>query len=128
MEPRHVQTSGSPLAAIWSLNPANDLGECWQFHQIILGDGFERLPGLAPGGEPADDHERVEPFFPQQMRHPGAGRFACSSTVEVNVFIFRKSLDLFFEIVGFDADRTFDALRSDVVVAVAAHVDDLYSI
>src|SRR5271156_4014155 len=61
------------------------------------------------------------------MRHPGAGCFACSSTVEVNVLVFGEVLDLFIQIVGFDADRTFDAFGPDVVVAVAAHVDDLHA-
>jgi len=41
------------------------LAECRQFDQIVFRNGLQRLPGFAPGGESADDHERVESFFPQ---------------------------------------------------------------
>src|SRR5580693_9293836 len=98
-----------------------------KFHQIVLRDRFQRFAGLAPGSESADNHERVESFFPQQMRHPGAGRFARSSTVKVNVLVFGKVLDLFLKIVGFDADRAFNSSSPGVVVAVAAHVDDQHA-
>src|SRR6266576_5050854 len=60
------------------------------------------------------------------MRHPGASRFACSSTVQVNVLVFGQILDLLIEIVWLDADRALDALSADVVVTVAANVDDLH--
>jgi hypothetical protein len=36
-----------------------------QLYQIILGHRLERLPGFAPGGDSANDDERVESFFPQ---------------------------------------------------------------
>ncbi len=80
------------------------LTERGQLYQIVLGNRLSRFPGLAPRGQSTDDHERVESFFPQQMRHPGAGRFARSSTVEINVFVFWKILDFFLQIIGFDAD------------------------
>src|SRR5579864_605877 len=85
-------------------------------------------PSLAPGGESADDHIRAESFFPQYVRHPGARGFACSSTVQVNVLVLGQVLDLFLEVVGFDADRAVNPLRAPVIVAMAADVDDLNAI
>src|SRR5580704_15221721 len=63
-----------------------------QLHQIVLRHGFQWFAGLAPGSQAADDHERVESFFPQQVRHPGAGRFARSSTVKINVLSLGRFL------------------------------------
>ena len=100
------------------------LGKCRQLYQIIFRHRLQMSAGFAPCGETANDDKRVEAFFLQQMRHPGAGRFACSSTVEVNVLIFGEIFDLLVQIVGFDADRPGDSLRSYVVIAVTAHVDD----
>ncbi len=60
--------------------------------------------GLAPCRQTADNHKRVETFLLQQMRHPGAGRFARSSTVKVNVLVLGQILDLLLEIVRLDAD------------------------
>ena len=87
-----------------SLASEESSAESRQPHQIVLRSRLQRLPGLAPGGQAADDHERVEAFFLQQMRHPGACPFARSSTVEVNVLVFGEILDLLFEIVGLDAN------------------------
>ncbi len=99
-----------------------------QLHQIILRNGFQWLSGLAPCGQPSNDHERAESFFPQYMRHPGAGCFARSSTVEINILVFRKIFELFLEIVGFDANRTMDPLRSDVIITMTPYVDDQYAV
>src|SRR5689334_9071857 len=59
------------------------------------------------------------------MRHTGAGGFACSSTVQINVLVLGQVLDLFVEIVGLDPDRAVDSFGADVVIAVATNVDDL---
>lgn len=75
-----------------------------QLHQIILGDRLQGFSRFAPGSQTADDHECVESFFPQQMRHPGAGRFARSSTVEINILVLGQVLDLFLQIVGLNAN------------------------
>ena len=60
--------------------------------------------GLAPCRKPADDHVGIESIFPQYVRHPGARGFARSSTVQINVLILGKVLDLFLKIVRLDAD------------------------
>src|SRR5579872_7198184 len=62
------------------------------------------------------------------MRHPGARGFACSSTVQVNVLVFWQILDFFLKIVRLNADRAIDSLGTDVVITMAANVDDLYAI
>src|SRR5580658_4809085 len=46
-------------------NPTTSLTKRWQLDQIVFWNRFQRLAGLAPGGEAADDHERVEAFFLQ---------------------------------------------------------------
>ena len=63
------------------------LRERRQLYEVTRGYRLERLACLLPGSHPAHDNERVESLFPELQRHPGAGRFACSSTVDINVFI-----------------------------------------
>ncbi len=104
------------------------LTECGQFHQIIFRHRLDGFSGFAPGGEAADDHKRVEPFFPQQMRHTGAGGLACSSAVQVDVFVFGKVFDFVLKIVGLNSNRVLNSSRTGIVIAVAPHVDDLHSI
>jgi len=65
-----------------------------QLHQIIMRHWLERVPGFPPCREPADYDKRVKSSFPQQVRHPGAGRFAHSSTVEINVLIFGQLFNI----------------------------------
>ena len=101
------------------------LTEGWQLHQIVFRYGLQWFAGFAPGSESADDHERVESFFPKYVRHPGARGFARSSTVEIDVLVLGEILDLFVEIVGLDADRSENALGANVVIPVAAHIHDL---
>jgi hypothetical protein len=42
-----------------------DLGKGWQFHQITLRHGFERMASFAPGGEAACDHEGAKSLLSQ---------------------------------------------------------------
>ena len=55
--------------------------EIGQTEKIFGRHGLKRISGFAPSREAADDHKRIEPIFPQQMRHPGAGRFAQSGAI-----------------------------------------------
>jgi hypothetical protein len=95
-----------------------------EFDQIVVRHGFERMSRLTPSLQTAGDDERLESLFLQEMRHPGAGRFARSSTVEINLLILGQVLDLFQQVVGFEPDGPRNALRVCVVVAVAPHVCD----
>lgn len=81
---------------------ARALVEGWQLYQIVFGYRFDGFAGFAPRRQAADDHECVEAFFPQQMRHTGAGGLARSSTVEINVLVFGEILDFIFQIIRFD--------------------------
>jgi hypothetical protein len=45
-------------------------------NQIIFRDGLYFVARLTPSRQSADDYERVESLFPQQVRHPGACAFA----------------------------------------------------
>jgi hypothetical protein len=56
-------------------------------HEVALGHGLNRMSGFAPGRKAAHDDKRVESVLPKQMRHTGAGRFALSSTVQVDVLV-----------------------------------------
>src|SRR5260370_30415073 len=96
------------------------LRERWQLHQVIQRYRLRRLSSFAPGSQSADDHERVESFFPEQVRHPGAVRFARSSTVKINVLVFGKVLDFFLKIVSLNPNRALDPRSSGVVIPVAA--------
>src|SRR6266853_3509252 len=58
------------------------------------------------------------------VRHPGAGRFACSSAVEIDILFPGKILDLLLQVVGLDANRALDPLGAGIVVPVAANIDD----
>ncbi len=60
----------------------------------------------------------------EYQRHTGAGGFALSSAVDVNVFVLGEGLEFFVELIGFDADGAGDAGGAGVVVAVAADVDE----
>ena len=64
-----------------------------QLYQVAWRYRFQRLAGLLPGGHASHDHKRVESFFPQLQRHPGAGRFARSSTVDINVSLLGERLE-----------------------------------
>jgi len=102
------------------------LVERGQFDEIVLGNRLQVSSRLAPGSESADDHERVKSFFPQQMRHPGAGCFAHSSTVKIKILVLGEVLDFLLQVIGFDANGANDALGSRVVIAVAANVHNLH--
>src|SRR5215472_6434628 len=105
-----VFSAGTPFSTqeVWR-PPASEhclkLGEGRQLYQIIFGHGFQMAPGLAPCGQSADDHKNAEPLVHQYVRHPGARGLARSSTVQINVLIFGKVLDLFLKIVRLDANR-----------------------
>ncbi len=94
---------------------------------IVVWDWFERLAGLTPGCQSSDNDERLESFFPQYMRHPGAGSLACSSAIDINVFVLGKSFQFFGQMIGFNADGPLDAFGVGIVIAVAAHVHDLHA-
>src|SRR5579863_4580314 len=98
--------------------------EGWQFNQVVVGDAFDGLSGFAPGAEPAGDYVDFKSQLDQLLRHTGAGGFALSSAVEINLLILGEVLDLFDEVVGLDADGAGDAFGVGVVVAVAADVCD----
>ena len=85
---------------------------------------LEGMSGLAPGVQSANDDESLESMFLKYLRHPGTRGFALSSTVEINLPIVREILDLFLQIVGFQANRSGDSLRMSIVISVAADVGD----
>jgi hypothetical protein len=100
------------------------LGECRQFHHILLRYRLEWLARLAPRCQPTFDHEGVEPSLAQFKRHPGARRFARSSAIQINVLISWQVLDFLDELIRLEADRSPDALCTGVIVAVAANIHD----
>jgi hypothetical protein len=97
--------------------------ERWEMHQIGLRDRLRGFPGLAPCCQAAHDDKRVESLLAEQMRHTGAGGFALSSTVEVNVFVLWEGLDFVGKVIGLDANGALDSRGAGIVVAMAAHVD-----
>ena len=87
-----------------------------------MGDSFERMPGFAPGGKAAGDYKHLESEFLQLVRHPGAGCFSLSCTVEINLVLLGQFFDFFNEIVGLNANRSGNALGVGIIVAVAADI------
>ncbi len=63
-------------------------------YQIAVWNRLHRLTRFAPSCQATHDDKSVESLFPQQMRHTGAGRFALSCTVQVNVLVLGKLGDL----------------------------------
>ena len=100
------------------------LAESWQLDQVVVGNSLHRVSGLAPGAQAAGDDEDFESELLQLARHPGAGGFAQSSTVEINLSLLGQVLDFFNQVVGFNADRSGNALGVGIVVAVAADIGD----
>src|SRR5581483_3591067 len=109
-----------------SQGPMANSAEGRQVDEVVLGDGLERVSGFAPGLQPAYEYERIESLFSEQMRHPGARGFACSSAIDINVFVARQVLYFFLEVIGFDPDRSLDALGAGVIIAVTADVNHHY--
>ena len=99
-------------------------GKGWQFHEVVVRNGFKGMSGFAPGAQATGNHKRAKSLFVQEERHPGARGFALSSTVKIDVAIFREVLQFLRKIVLFNADRTLDAAGIRVVVAMTAHVDE----
>src|SRR5271167_278166 len=82
------------------------------------------MSGFAPGTQPTGDDEHFESDILQLAPDPGAGGFALSSAVEIKLAIFRQILNLFDEVVGFDANGAGNAFGIGIVVAVAPDVGD----
>ncbi len=95
-----------------------------QLDQVVVRHWLNGLSRLSPGTQSTGDYEHLESFFDQQLRHTGASGFACSSTVEINLSLLRQVLDFFFQAIGFEANRSRDALRVRVIVSMAAHIGD----
>src|SRR5229473_1240725 len=62
------------------------------------------------------------------MRHTGAGGFALSSTVQINVLVAWQLIHLLIQVVGFNANRSVDAMRPGVVVAMATDIGDNHAL
>ena len=65
---------------------------------------FDGVSRLAPRPQATDNDESFESVLLKELRHPGARGFALSSTVEINLAIVREILNLFLQIVGFQAN------------------------
>jgi hypothetical protein len=81
-----------------------ELGKRGQFQQVVTGHRFQRLPGFAPRRKATLDYKSPEACFPEHQRHPGAGRFACSSAIEKNVLVVCQLGKFHRQMVGFDPD------------------------
>ncbi len=100
------------------------LPEGGQLDQVVVGHAFDRMSGFAPGTQSTGDDEHFESDILQLAPDPGARGFALSSAVEINLAIFGKVLDLFDEVVGFDANGAGNAFGVGIVVAMAPDVGD----
>ena len=58
------------------------------------------------------------------MRHTGAGGFALSSTVQVDVLVFGEPGDFLGKLIGLNSNRAPDSGSAGIVVTVAAYIDE----
>jgi hypothetical protein len=93
-----------------------------EMHEVVVRHSLDRLASFAPGRQAADDDEGVESVLAKDMRHTGAGGFALSSTVQVDVLILRERRDFLRQIIRLNADGAENACGAPIVVAVAAHI------
>ena len=84
----------------------------------------ERVAGLGPAAESADNHVSLEAVFDECMRHPGASGFAHSSAVDKNVLVGRELRERGSQVAGFEPDGAANARSAAVIVALAADVND----
>ena len=75
-----------------------------EFYEIVGGNAFDGMSGFAPGAQASSDHKHFESELLQLMRHTGAGGFARSSAVEINLLLLGEVLDFFDQVVGLDAN------------------------
>lgn len=80
------------------------LSKSWQLHQVIMGDDLHWLSGFSPSRETALNDKRIETFFPELQRHPGAGRFACSSAIQIDVFFRSQGFEFLGKIIRFQSN------------------------
>jgi len=80
------------------------LGKSRQLQQVVTGHRFQGLPGFAPRRKATLDDKSPEACFPEHQRHPGAGRFACSSAIEKDVLVVRQLGKFDRKMIGLDPD------------------------
>ncbi len=97
--------------------------EIRQMHEVFVRHVLHGESSFSPSRKAAVDYKCIECFFPQQMRHPGAGRFAQSGAVQVDILVMGEALGLLLQVVRFDANRSLDARGAGVVVPMTANID-----
>jgi hypothetical protein len=101
-----------------------NLAEGWQLQQIIFWDLLNRLSGFAPSRESSGDDKGAKALFSQKPRHTGAGGFARSSTVKINVLVVREVVQFFSQLIRLDANGARNPLSAGIVISMAAHVSE----
>jgi len=107
------------------MQQASASAEGRQMDEIVVWHRLQRFSRLTPCRQPADDDKRIESLFSQQVRHPGARGLARSSTVDVDVLILRKIFNLGGKVIRLNANRSFNAHRTGIVVPMAAYIHKL---
>ena len=129
----HMRTQDEPIRAKavtgrgrakGSLSPDRVMSaECRQQDEVVRRDLFDGQSGLLPRCKAAHDDVGIESLFAEQMRHPGAGRFASSSAVEENELVFGQRFNRLLEVVGLESYGPAYPLCAGVVVSVAADIE-----
>jgi hypothetical protein len=81
-----------------------ELTEGGQLHQVVGWHGFYRLASFAPGAQPSLNHERPKARLPEYQRHTGAGGFARSSAIDIDVLVLGKGIEFCLQPIGFYAN------------------------
>src|SRR5262249_6731077 len=91
---------------------------------IVVRNALQRLTGFSPCRQTTFDDKSVEAAISKLQRHPGAGRFAYSSTVKINVLVPGNVLQFFHQVIGLEPHGSLDARRGRIVVTMTAHIHD----
>jgi hypothetical protein len=95
-----------------------------EMYQIALRNHFHWLTRFPPGGQTTGNNKSVESLLPQEIRHTGAGSFALSSTVKIDVLVLGKPHDFPREVIWLDSNRSPDPSSAGIIVTMAAYVDE----
>jgi hypothetical protein len=98
--------------------------ESRQMYQIALRNHLHWLTRFSPSCQTTGDDKSVEPLLSQEIRHTGAGSFALSSTVKIDILVLGKPHDFPREVVWLDSNRSPDPSSAGIIVTVAAYVDE----
>src|SRR5271170_537604 len=100
--------------------------ESREMHYIGFRNGLDGISRSAPSGQATMDDKGIKSLLAEQVRDAGAGEFTAASTVQVHVLVAGEYFYFGAEIVGFNANRAWNADGAGTVIAMTAHIAEHY--